>query len=168
MTPGVPTRPRGGREPNGSTGTVDELDGDRDVSVPVCSIDAYRRADRVPAPGRPHLLRPGGWVYLRSRGRLGARVRAVDVGHVRFRRRHTGGPGSAGDLGPGTVIHVDPSTFERVDIDLGPDAVRMRSGIRYLRAAPDGTVVHLYAGEPVPDGDWDDRPPPAARGPQPV
>lgn len=131
------------------------LHGDRDVSVPVCSFDAYRDAVWVPVSGRPHALRDGGWVYLRHRGRLGARVRAVAVAEVPVRPRRTGADADHPEgLGPGTVLRVDPSTFERVDIDLGAAAARMRSGIRYLRAAPDGTVVHLAVNDEVPAGTW--------------
>lgn len=137
-------------------GCTEPLRGDRDASVPVCSIDAYRGADRLPVSGFPRLLRRGGWVYLRHDGRLGARVRAEGVTHVASRVRRVRGPGDGRDLGPGTVIRVDPDTWERVDVDLGADAVRMRSGIRYLRASRRGDVTHLLADEDVPVGDWDD------------
>lgn len=124
--------------------------------MPVCSIDAYRGADRLPVSGFPHLLRPHGWVYLRRAGRLGARVRAEGVAHVASRPCRGPDPTPDGDLGPGTVIHVDPTSWETVDIDLGPNASRMRSGIRYLRSSPDGGVTHLLAADAVPEGDWDD------------
>ena len=133
------------------------LHGDRDASVPVCSITAYVDADAdwLPVPGYPRLLRPHGWVYLRERGRLGARVRAEGVEHLAVRPCRTPRDARAAALGPGTAICVDPTTWERVDIDLGPDAIRMRSGIRYLRVTRAGELTHLLATEPVPTGDWD-------------
>ncbi len=131
------------------------LSGDRDVSVPVCSAEAYRDAEWVPVAGRPLRLRAHGWVYLRHRGRLVARVRAVGTDRLTVRPRRT--PRAVDDVGfgPGPVILVDPATFEDEHIDLGTLASRQRSGVRYLRAARDRTVVHLTASEPLPAGDWD-------------
>jgi hypothetical protein len=132
------------------------LQGDRDVSVAVCSADAYRGAAWVPVPGHPHHLRAHGWVYLRHDGRLVARVRARGTAQLEVRPRRT--PTTVDDpgFGPGRVLLVDPDTFEDTQVDLGPLASRQRSGLRYLRATRRGTVVHLAASEPVPAGDWDD------------
>jgi hypothetical protein len=130
------------------------LGGDRDVSVPVCSAEAYRNAGWIPVSGRPRRLRPHGWVYLRHHGRLVARVRAVGTARLAARPRRTPRPDDDG-FGPGPVVLVDPTTFEDVHSDLGPLASRQRSGVRYLRATRDRTVVHLAASEALPAGDWD-------------
>lgn len=141
-----------------SPDVIEELDGDRDVSVPVCSADAYRGATWVPIPGRPHHLRRDGWVYLRHRGALVARVRAVGVAWSPVRPRRTPvGPHDPG-FGPGRVLVVDPTTFTDIDIDLGMLASRQRSGLRYLVTTTDGGVVHLRADEPLPNHPgWRDR-----------
>lgn len=132
------------------------LHGDRDVSVPVCSADAYRGAEWVPISGCPHHLRPHGWVYLRHHGALVARVRATGVARLEVRPRRTPLTRDDPGFGPGTVVTVDPATFTEVHIDLGDLARRQRSGLRYLRADRAGAVVHLGAEQPLPVGDWDD------------
>ncbi|HET8929386.1 MAG TPA: hypothetical protein VFN21_01890, partial [Acidimicrobiales bacterium] len=119
----------------------DALHGDRDVSVAVCSADAYRGAEWVPVPGHPHRLRPHGWVYLRCHGRLVARLRAVGTERREVRPRRTPMADDDAGFGPGRVLLVDPDTFEDIGIDLGPLASRQRSGLRYLRATCHGTVV---------------------------
>lgn len=133
------------------TGPIEALRGDRDASVPICAIDRYRHASWIPVHGFPHRLRANGWAYLRTRGHLMGRLRAVGV---QWRARRPSNDGSG--FGPGRILLVDPDSFEDVDIDLGELASHQRSGIRYLRAARSGRIVHLSADNPVPRGDWDD------------
>jgi hypothetical protein len=126
------------------------LIGNKDVSVPVYDIDAHTSGDGndwlFAENGFPWDLRPGGWVYLRNEGRLGARARVEGIGFRTERRYHTG----SGDAGPGPTIEVDPATWETVDVDLGELAESQRQGYRYLITTVDGDVVHLSAGKHVP------------------
>lgn len=121
------------------------------MSVPICAIERYRHASWIPLHGFPRRLRANGWAYLRTRGHLRGRVRAVGV-QWRARRATNDGPG----FGPGRILVVDPDTFEELDIDLGDLAPHQRSGIRYLRVARSGRIVHLSVDNPVPLGNWDD------------
>ena len=149
-----PTRKPGrpGHMPWTANDPVPQLCGDRDLSTPVHEVDPH-----VLGPGNgwlfgdqgfPKHLRPGGWVYLRHDGMLGARARVRGIGFRVERRLHTGDPD---DLGPGPTIELDAETWEFVAIDLGELADHQRQGYRYLITAVDGSVYHLAAGAPIPD-----------------
>ncbi len=131
---------------------VPELEGDRDVSVPVREIAPHMDGSEndwlFGDGGFPRHLRAGGWVYIRHDGELSGRVRVRGIGFREVRPWHTGEPE---DQGPGATIEVDPTSWERVSIDLGALAESQRQGYRYLITATDGTVTHLSATDPVPD-----------------
>lgn len=159
------TTPKASSSGRPSTRRPDRLSGTKDVSVPVYDIDTYANPDNdwIIAPGFPHDLRPGGFVYLRQTDALRARARVV---RMEWRdgkgRPWRTGDGAAQDehADDGWVFIVSPATWERVEFPLGELAPNQRSGFRYLLTNADGTRVHhLPAGAPVPDGDWDTAPP---------
>ncbi|MCX7621327.1 MAG: hypothetical protein N2037_10850 [Acidimicrobiales bacterium] len=145
------TSPRSADDP------IAPLSGDKDVSMPVFEVEPYlgTRTDWMPAiSGYPHHLRPNGWLYLRCRGRLAARVRVPLLSWRDDRPTRTGD--SPGTFGPGLIFAVDPSTWEPFEQSLGDDETRMRQGYRYHRTDQAGVVHHLIADQPLPEGDWGD------------
>ena len=129
-----------------------DLIGDRDVSYPVWAFDEH-----IEGPGNEWLfgeqgfpwgLRQGGWIYLRSDGVLGARVRVKGIGFREARCEHTGD--EKRDLGPGSTIEGEPSTWERCEHRLGDLADSQRQGYRYLITKRDGEIMHLMAGQQIP------------------
>lgn len=114
----------------------------------------YLQTEWIVGSGHPTDLRAGGWVYLRSEGRLWARARARRSEFREERRARTGEVGS--DFGPGVVIIVYPETWEACDYDLGDVADSQHQGYRYLLTMRNGHLVHLSAGESIPDDiDWE-------------
>lgn len=145
------------RRPTTAPKSADELiaplSGSKDISVGEFETDPYFGSDWLMAPGYPHDLRPDGWVYLRVSPKLTARARIVTM---RWRDdRPYRIPGEGDTFGPGLVFGLDPDSWEEFDQDLGDDAERMRQGYRYHRTR-NGVVHHLTAGDPLPEGDWDD------------
>jgi hypothetical protein len=158
-----PRRVDRARKPTTSPHSADDpiapLSGSKDVSMPVHEREPYldQRTDWMPAiSGYPHDFRSGGWLYLRCDGRLIARAR---VGAMRWRDERPWRTGDNPDnegFGPGLAFEVDPTSWEPFDQALGEDAERMRQGYRYHRTDRNGVVHHLTAGDPIPEGDWDD------------
>ncbi len=148
----LPEARKSGQMPETADDPIPKLTGDKDVSVPVREIDPHMDGPEndwlFGNNGFPWGLRPGGWVYLRHDGVLSGRARARSVGFRDVRPFHTGEPE---DQGPGPTLEVDPSSWERVAIDLGDLADSQHQGYRYLITATDGTVTHLSATDPVPD-----------------
>ena len=69
-------RPKQTTAPKGPDDVIEPLSGDFDISYPVYEITPYTEpgTDWLAAikNSYPHQLRPDGWLYLRSRGRLWA------------------------------------------------------------------------------------------------
>jgi hypothetical protein len=166
VRPEPPLRPpvarvaRRGEMPHNVDDPRPALIGDKDMSTPVFEFEPHMHG-----PGKDWLfpnndgfpwdLRAGGWVYLRSENVIGARVRVRHIGFRTERRLHTGDPS---DFGPGPTIEVAPGTWEKVNHPLGDLADRQRQGYRYLITTVDGSIVHLMAGDKIPD-DIDVDPP---------
>ncbi len=159
IPPPPPRTARRGQMPATPDDPLPRLVGDKDMSYPVHDFEAHMLGPRnswlFAENGFPWDLRPGGWVYLRHDGILGARGRVDGIGFRTERRQHTGEPD---DVGPGPTIEIDPNTWESTSIDLGDLAETQRQGYRYLITALDGTVTHLSAGDSIPD-DLDIDPP---------
>ena len=141
------TTPHSGDDP------IAPLSGSKDISIPMHATEPYLGSDWLVTQGYPHDLRAGGWVYLRVDERLTARARVLSMKWRDDRPWRTGD--EPGTFGPGLVFSVDPTTWELFDQDLGVDAERMRQGYRYHLTDRAGTVHHMMAGDPIPEGDWD-------------
>jgi hypothetical protein len=135
------------------------LSGTKDLSIPMHAVEPYlgSMTDWLTAThGYPHDLRPGGWVYLRVKERLAARVRVLGIAWRDERPERIGADPTSKGWGAGLVFSVDPATWERFDQALGEDAERMRQGYRYHLTDRSRRVHHLAAGDPAPEGDWDE------------
>ncbi len=156
--PKAKARVRGSRAmPESADDRLPKLSGDKDLSYAVQSFDEHRNGTGndwlVASGGFPAQLRAGGWLYLRSGGRLGPRVRVCGIGFRTDRPEHTPDPDSEpGNHGPGATIELDADTWEDFDCDLGDLASKQRTGYRYLITDTDGGVHHLMATEPMPAG----------------
>lgn len=150
----APRKPnaRPGLMPKTAEDPIPDLIGDRDVSYPVWSFVEHMEGEGndwlFGEQGFPWGLRQGGWIYLRSDGVLGARVRVKGIGFREVRREHTGD--EMLNLGPGPTIEVDPSTWDRCSHELGDLAERQRQGYRYLITTQDGKIEHLMADMQIP------------------
>lgn len=156
----APPRPkRPTTSPRNADDPIAPLGGTKDVSIPMYALEAYlgERTDWLAAlNGYPHDLRPGGWVYLRFEERLAARVRVQAMTWRDERPVRTGDDATDDGFGAGLVFEVDPATWEPFDQPLGDDAERMRQGYRYHLTRASGRVEHFMAGDPIPEGDWDE------------
>ncbi len=154
VTPPRPTTPRATKNPSSAKDKISPLAGDLDMSLPVVDPGVAIGLACLPARAFPHYLRRSGWIYLRSEGRLQARVKATKV-VWEDDRSDLADPGR--DLGPGIAIEVDARTWDaEVDIDLGQLADQQRDGFRYLMTNDDDTVTHYRGGKPIVDLDEDE------------
>ncbi len=162
--PKAKTRARGSNAmPESTDDRMPKLSGDKDLSYAVHSFDEHRSGPGndwlLASGGFPAQLRTGGWLYLRSGGFLGPRVRVRGIGFRDERVEHTSDKaGVFEDRGPGPTIEVDPDTWEDFSADLGDLASKQRTGYRYLISDTSGGVHHLMATEPMPEGVEIDRP----------
>jgi hypothetical protein len=158
--PAKPSRaPSKSKLPQTAKDPLPPLPGNKDLSCAVFEIAAHVDGpgnDWIVAKGFPAQLRPGGWIYLRHDGSLGARARVTGIGFRENRPQHTGD--TTENWGPGPTIEIDASTWERIDSPLGELADSQRQGYRYLATPVTGDVMHLMAGDPIPD-DFDLDPP---------
>lgn len=127
---------------------MEALTGKYDMSLPLHDVTKYCGGDEpakwLIVQGRPTLLRPGGWVYIRTEAELVARVKAVGSGTLSQRRERTGSP--PGVRGPGPVVFIDPGTWDdTLWCDLSVDRSFYGQGIRYLRTFEDGSLQHWKA-----------------------
>ncbi len=153
VIPPPPTTPRATKNPGSPKDKISPLAGELDMSLPVHEVDAVIGADCLPARAFPHYLRRAGWIYLRSRDRLQARVKAIRV-VWRNERDDLADPDR--DLGAGIAIEVDARTWDTdIDIDLGELASRQRDGFRYLKTNDDDSVTHYMGGKPIVESDDD-------------
>ena len=142
--------PRATKNPTCETDKISPLGGDLDVSLPVDAVEPLIGADWLTARTFPHYLRRGGLIYLRSEGRLQARVKVVRL--IWRAERKVPTVHAYEDQGPGLALQVDPRTWDAgINIDLGPLAERQQLGYRYLKSNEDGTVTHYSGGRPVKD-----------------
>jgi hypothetical protein len=120
------------------------LDGDLDISVPVPDMAGSFGADWVGAWfGYPRRLRPRGILYLRSDGSLLASAAVVGMSWSGERPPRPAAPDVVlGDLDPGLVFRLDPTSWEHCELAL-PEPARDRHGYRYLRVV-DGVVTTFY------------------------
>ncbi|MEM8924504.1 MAG: hypothetical protein AAGD35_13465 [Actinomycetota bacterium] len=155
VAPQPSAAPRATKNPTSESDKISPLGGELDMSMPVEVVEPLIGSDWLTARTFPHYLRRSGWIYLRSEGRLHARVKAVKMVWRAERKVPTDGPYE--DLGPGLAIQVDPRTWDSLDIDLGVHAASQEHGYRYLKTNEDDTVTHYRGGRPVPEpGEGDD------------
>lgn len=157
--PAPPRLKRPTTSPRSPDDPIAPLDGTKDLSTPMYALEPYlgEGTDWLAAlSGYPHDLRPGGWLYLRFEERLAARVRVRAMAWRDERPVRTGDDATGDGFGPGLVFDVDPAAWEPFDQPLGEDAERMRQGYRYHLTDRTGRVHHLIAGDPIPEGDWDE------------
>lgn len=155
VAPQPSAAPRATKNPTCESDKISPLGGELDMSMPVDVVGELIGSDWLMARTFPHYLRRSGWVYLRSEGRLHARVKAVKLVWRAERKAPTAGPYE--DLGPGLALQVDPRTWDdSIDIDLGTHAVQQEHGYRYLMTNEDGTVTHYRGGRPIVEGATDD------------
>lgn len=151
VTPPRQPTPRATKNPSSAKDKISPLAGEFDMSMPVISADDVIGSATLPARAFPHYLRRSGWVYLRSDGRLTARVKASKVIWLDDRADLSQ---SDRDLGPGIAIEVDARTWDaEIDIDLGSLAEQQRDGFRYLLTNDDDTVTHYRGGKPIDESD---------------
>ena len=154
VTPPRPTTPRATKNPSSAKDKISPLAGEFDMSLPVIDPALVIGQACLPARAFPHYLRRSGWIYLRSEGRLHARVKASKV-IWEDDRLDLADPER--DLGPGIAIEVDARTWDTdIDIDLGLLADQQRDGFRYLMTNDDDTVTHYRGGKPIVDLDEDE------------
>lgn len=155
VTPPPPPTPRATKNPSSPKDKISPLAGDLDMSVPVHTVDELVGSKALAARAFPHYLRRSGWIYLRTRTRLTARVKATKV-VWQTERDDLFDPDR--DLGAGIAIEVDPKTWDTdIDIELGDLATRMRHGFRYLKTNDDDSVTHYMGGKPVVELDDEDE-----------
>lgn len=132
---------------------VRELKGRYDLVFPVHFFDDHTAGDgsdwvNVTGQGFPHLLRPAGWVYLKSDGWVGARCRALRIEYRENLHEHTPDHGVHAPIPYAAVLALDASTWELVDFPAHPNH---QQGYRYAFTDDDAqTVTHLING--VADG----------------
>ena len=150
VTPQPAAAPRATKNPSSEADKISPLGGDFDMSLPTDSVEPHMGTEWIAARTFPHYLRRSGWVYLRTNGRLEARVKAVKLIWLSERKVPTAE--AYIDEGPGLAIQVDARTWDdSISIDLGIHAEQQEHGYRYLKTNEDNTVTHYRGGRPLAD-----------------
>ena len=155
VEPRVAATIRATKSPQSAKDKISPLNGDMDMSIPIDDAAPFIGNQWLNIRVFPHYLKRSGWVYLRSDGRLQARVKAMKVVWQDSRKDPSE---HSKPLGAGMAIEVDPSTWDKdIDIDLGSLAAQQNDGYRYLKSNSDGTVTHYRGNKPIPHLDIDDE-----------